>query len=99
MSSRRWTAPMRRVLHPEKEQCRRRGQFCPTVQSAARSELLTAPERDRPEKNASCGYPDKGPTERQGHPPTSRSRGTTPNAFASRRRDKEFRSPLVISEK
>jgi hypothetical protein len=42
---------MRRVRRQEKGQCRRRGQFYLTVQSAAGSELLTARERDRPEEN------------------------------------------------
>src|SRR5438105_12952184 len=65
---------MRHARHPEKEQRRRRGRFYPIAQSAAWSELLTAPERDRREENASCCDPDKGPTERQG----VRSQGQPP---------------------
>src|SRR5437667_10888594 len=66
MLSRPWIAPMRHVCRREKEQCRRTAQFYPTVQSAAaRSELLTPSERDRPEEDASFCDPDKGPTERQ----------------------------------
>src|SRR6266436_1114494 len=61
----RWTAPTRRVRHPEKGRYHRRGQFYPTVRSAACSELLTVRGRDRPEENASCCDPDKGATERQ----------------------------------
>src|SRR5438874_12894099 len=61
----RWTGPTRRVCHREKGQRRRRGRFCPTVQSAACSELLTPSERNRPEKNPSCCDPDKDQSERQ----------------------------------
>src|SRR6266496_5830337 len=65
MLLRRLTAPTRHVRHPEKGQCHRRGQFFPTVQSVACSELLTVRERDRPEENASCCDPDKDATEWQ----------------------------------
>src|SRR6266496_1197266 len=65
MLLRRWTAPTRHVRHPESGQCHRRGQFYPTVQSAARSELLTVRERDRPGENASCCDPDKDATKWQ----------------------------------
>src|SRR6266446_523703 len=74
MLLRRWTAPRRPLCHPEKEQCHRRGRSYPTAQSTACSELLTGPERDRPEKNASCCDPDKGPTQRQGQRLRARQR-------------------------
>src|SRR5260370_31255963 len=61
----RWTAPTRRVCHRETGQYRRTGQFYIIDRSAACSQLLTASETDRPEKNASWCDPDKGPTERQ----------------------------------
>src|SRR4029077_1402378 len=60
-----WTAPKRRVCHREKGQYHRTGQFYLTDRSAACSQLLTASETGRPEKNASSCDPDKGPTERQ----------------------------------
>src|SRR5437867_8091952 len=64
---RQLTAPMRHVHRREKEQCRRKGQFCLTVQSVvAWSELLTSSEKARPEEHASCCDPDKGETARQG---------------------------------
>src|SRR5206468_45840 len=78
----RLTAPTRHVRHPAKGQCHRRGQFYPTVQSAACSELLTPSERDRPEENASCCDPDKGPRERQVHPPSSGNCQTTANGWS-----------------
>src|SRR6266404_1423926 len=61
----RLIAPTRHVRHPEKGRYHRRGQFYPTVRSAACSELLTVRGRDRPEENASCCDPDKDATERQ----------------------------------
>src|SRR5438552_205132 len=66
-SLRRWIAPTRHVFHREKAQYRRRGQFFPTVQSAACSELLAPPVREKPEKIASCRDRDKRPVERQGN--------------------------------
>src|SRR5439155_24328825 len=85
MSLRRSIAPMRHVHRREKEQCRRKGQFCLTVQSVvAWSELLTSSEKARPEEHASCCDPDKGETARQGSE-LARFRGketnTTGDAF------------------
>lgn len=82
---RQLTAPMRQVCHPEKEQCHRKGQFSPTVQSAAAwSELLTPSERNRPEQNASSCDPDKGQTEEQGDSnQKSEVRGQTSGAEVS----------------
>src|SRR5437867_655135 len=82
---RQLTAPMRHVHRREKEQCRRKGQFCLTVQSVvAWSELLTSSEKARPEEHASCCDPDKGETARQGSE-LARFRGkktnTTGDAF------------------
>src|SRR5216110_3828998 len=72
MLSPRSIAPMRHVCGREKEQRRCTKQFCLTVQSAvAWSQLLTSWERNRREENASCCDPDKGPRERQVHPPSS----------------------------
>src|SRR5438552_18779011 len=72
MLSPRSIAPMRHVCGREKEQRRCTKQFCLTVQSAvAWSQLLTSLERNRREENASCCDPDKGPRERQVHPPSS----------------------------
>src|SRR5947199_5409340 len=59
-------APMRHAHRQEKEQRRRKGQFCLTVQSAvAWSELLTSYGKARPEEHASCCNPDKGESKQQ----------------------------------
>src|SRR6187551_1586440 len=69
MLTQRWTAPTRLVCRQEREQRRRRGQFYPTVRSAAAwSGLLTSLEKDKPEEDASCCDPDKRGGERQDHP-------------------------------
>src|ERR1700747_1387355 len=60
-----WTAPTRRVCHREKRRYHRTGQFYLTDRSVACSQLLTASETGRPEKNASWCDPDKGPTKQQ----------------------------------
>src|SRR5207249_5098162 len=60
------------VCGREKEQRRCTKQFCLTVQSAvAWSQLLMPSERGWREESASCCDPDKGPRERQVHPPSS----------------------------
>src|SRR5437660_9389969 len=61
----RWTAPTRRVCYRGKAKYRHKARSYPTVQSTACSELLTAPGKDKPEKNASWGNPDKDPTAQQ----------------------------------
>src|SRR5204862_851305 len=88
----RWTAPTRRVCHREKGQRRRRGRFCPTVQSAACSELLTPSERNRPEKNTSCCDPDKDPSERQVAGSQRPEIGSTPLSSADCDRKENSRS-------
>src|SRR5207253_5821584 len=61
MLMRRSTAPMRHGRHQKKAQCRRKEQFCLTVQStAARSELLMPWGKDRSRQHASCCDSDKG---------------------------------------
>src|ERR1700674_3288951 len=89
MSWRRSTAPRRRVRHRGKERDRHKARSYLTVQSVACSELLAAPGKDRPEKNASSGNPDKDPPGQQGREESEDGGSRMENGKA-----KTFNAPL-----